>query len=210
MIGVRLQGTAIDLARWKPPQRQVIDKHGEPATEKLPTQRSRLMLNLAGHRVWVALHSGSGNRNPNDPMALRIVAEKQAKGFLPLDTCPQTLGAALHPHLPKELRGRRACSLGGDERTPISSSNPCGCLLGVEAARTAVHVRKAEEIERRYQSQQERERELRERQITALEQQNGGNQMLLATIADLQRQIAELRAGAAPSSAPAPEAKKKP
>jgi hypothetical protein len=196
---IRLQGTAIDLAVWSPPQRHTTDKHGQPATEKLPTQRSRCMLNPAGHRVWVALHSGSGNRSPNDPMALRIVAEKMRKGFLPVDRCPQTLEAEMKQHLPAAVRGRAACALGADDKGPISVANPCKCLRATEEARTAAAEKKNAENEARYRTREERDRDLRERQIASLEKQNDSlsTQDLQRQLADLQRQLAGLAGAAA-------------
>ena len=169
MIGVRLQGNAIDLANWKPPRRETTDRHGELATEKLPTQRSRYMLSPAGHGVWVAMHSGSGNRSPNDAHALRTFDEKVRKGFLPFDICPQTL--SVHDRIPQAVRGRAACQKGANGG-PIKFDNPCACLKEIEALRTAKNEKEMLELERRYLSKEEREKQQRERQIDALEKQN--------------------------------------
>lgn len=171
-MAIRLQGNAIDLAVWKAPTRNVTDRHGEPAIEKLPTQRSRYMLNPAGHGVWVALHSGSGNRNPNDPQAIRILDEKMRKGFLPFDRCPQTMESVLQSHLPEAVRGRAACSTGIDPSKPIGSSNPCKCLKETETFRTKLNDKKMAEIQARYTSKEDKDRALRERQIEALEKRN--------------------------------------
>jgi hypothetical protein len=168
-VAIRLVGTAIDLAVWKPPARNRIDRHGEPAIEKLPTQRSMYMLNPTGHMVWVALHCGSGNRSPNDAFALQKLDEKQRKGFLPAGRCPQTLDVQLH--LPDGVRGRAAC-VQGAKGGPISTENPCSCLIETMDYRTALNVRKNQEHAERYKSQEQREREQAARHIKALEDAN--------------------------------------
>lgn len=171
-MAIRLQGTAIDLAVWVPPTRNRIDRHGEPAIEKLPTQRSRYMLNPAGHGVWVSLHTGSGNRNPNDPFALRKLDEKMRLGFLPFDRCPQGLDEAYKRHLPENVPDRASCGTGIDPAKPISNDNPCKCIREAETVRTKAHGKRNAENESRYRSREEREREARDRHIEALERQN--------------------------------------
>jgi hypothetical protein len=166
-MAIRLAGTAIDLSVWKPPTRNRLDRHGEDAIEKMPTQRSRYMLNPAGHGVYVALHSGSGNRSPNDPMALRILDEKMRKGFLPFDRCPQTL--EMTKFIPAEVKGRPVCKVGADGQRPISQENPCPCLKEIEAIRTKTNDKKMAEAEARYKSKDQRDRDQRDRQIDALE-----------------------------------------
>ena len=172
-MAIRLQGTAIDLAVWSPPTRNSINKDGEPVIEKLPTQRSRYMLNPAGHGVWMALHCGSGNRNPNDPIALRIYDEKTREGFLPFDRCPQTLEPDIaQRHLPPAVRSRAACGVGSDGKSQISNANPCKCLIETMGIRAKANSKLMAEVEKRYTSKDDRERQQRDRQIEALEKQN--------------------------------------
>ena len=190
-MAIRLQGNAIDLAVWKPPTRNRIDRHGEQAIEKLPTQRSMLMLNPAGHLVWVALHSGSGNRAPNDPMALRIQDEKQRKGFLPTHRCPQTIEGA-QDHLPKPVRGRAACTQ-GKAGGKITSENPCTCLVETMDHRTELNVKKDREHAERYKTQEQRDRELQARKVAELEKQNS-DAAAQARIKQLEDQLATMAA----------------
>lgn len=171
MIGVRLVGGAIDLTGWKPPTRNRIDRHGDPATEKLPTQRSVYMLNPAGHGVWVALHCGSGNRSANDATSARIMAEKMSKGFLPFGRCPQTLDADVQRHLPQNLRGKEACRAGADGQ-PIGMDHPCKCIVETERIRTIAHNKKMAEGEARFRDPATRERIEREALVQATLEQN--------------------------------------
>jgi hypothetical protein len=165
-MAIRVQNGAIDLTGWSPPQRNRIDRHGEPAIEKLPTQRSIKMLHPSGHVVYVALHNGSGSRSPNDPTALRIENEKRGKGFLPYGTCPQTLG--LPEHLPETLRGKTPCTRSADDEK-IGSEHPCKCIVETEKFRTALHNKKMFELDKRYMSKNERDQRQRDEQINLLE-----------------------------------------
>lgn len=170
---IRLQGNAIDLAVWKPPTRTTVNADGETVLEKLPTQRSKYMLNPSGHGVWVALHCGSSLRNPNDPIAIRRYDEKSRRGFLPFDRCPQTMDPDIvQKHLPKAMRGRSACSSGSaDVNRPISNGNPCKCLVEVMELRRKANDKIMAEAEARLVTKSDKDFALRERQIAALEKQ---------------------------------------
>jgi hypothetical protein len=165
-MAIRVQGGAIDLSVWSPPQRNRTDRHGEPAIEKLPTQRSVRMLHPSGHSVYVALHCGSGSRAPNDPTALRIQEEKKRKGFLPYGVCPQTLGVP--EHLPENLRSKTPCTRSADGQA-IDAEHPCKCIVEVEKFRTAINDKKMGEHDKRWMPRAEREQRQRDEQIALLE-----------------------------------------
>lgn len=175
MIGIRLQGGAIDLAVSKPPQRNVIGRDSEPAIEKLPMMRSVLMLSPAGNRVMLPLGDGSGNswvNSEDSPFALRVQNEKLKKGFLPFNRCPQTLGVP--ELLPEHVRNKAACTSGADGKSLGTSlrPNPCACIVETEKYRMAKNEKAMVDIERRSKSKDVKEIELRERHIEAIEKQN--------------------------------------
>lgn len=191
MIGVRLVNGAIDLTKFRRPKRLLPADDGGTVEERLPAQRSLYMVNPQGHCVWVAMHSGSGNRAENDPMALRILSEKGRQGFIRVDTCPQ--GAVMPEVLPAAIRNRAPCKVAASGG-PIGihpRGGPCACVAETIRVRREAHAVKMSEAERRYQTQEARERERANAELK-------GTQSVVDKLADVVGRLAERAEAPAP------------
>lgn len=142
--------TITDLSKWAPPQRRILDDDGNVTIEKLCPVQHLQMVDLAGNVGPLPLSNGIANRDPNDPYAIQLLAEKVAGGMVQVAKCPLGVSESI-PHLPKAVRFKagpdgkpdekssRAMCRQGANGGPISTKNPCECIALLIAARRARH-----------------------------------------------------------------------
>lgn len=154
---ITIQGTgdaaAVDCSSWTLPKRERLDRHGEPATEKLPNMRTVHMLNPAGAWVRATVFCGSAQRDFRDRNAQNKTRDLVAKGFLPIGTCPNSR-QWLHYYdarakLPADMHRDHGCEVAADGK-PITDENPCACVVEIGARRTAKHAIEMQRVEDRF------------------------------------------------------------
>lgn len=141
-------GKILDAGKWKPPTRSVF-VDGERTIEKLPSIRSRKMLDQAGNVRFVAL--GNANAAAEDgetPYATEIMRYKQAAGWIPAGQCPAALvvSGQINPNaVSAKAREGQPCAPG-----TYSLDKPCAHFVAEQDMRRTRHDKKTAATERKW------------------------------------------------------------
>lgn len=157
---------AVDLGRWHPPTRRVVNADGEMVIEKVPSIPHAKMLHPQGHTVNLPLHNGMGRPIENDPYKMHTLQVKLGKGWLPFGSCPKYHG--LHQWLPEGSRDSAPCDLDASGKRPVDDNHPCSCIVATMKARQGANNRQMAELERKYQTQQQRDAQRQDETIGKL------------------------------------------
>jgi len=132
------------------PVEKYMNDDGVMVEDRVPQNKNRkLMLNLVGSTTWLVLSTHPTILRQN-PYGVQILAEKMAKGFLPMDECP-TMRGYIKSY---QAKPSKECQ-GIDGRGKLDPKKPCPCLLRVQKKRKAAALKESERFKKSMMSDEQ-------------------------------------------------------